>query len=91
MYAPIASPCIMTFITMRPRARGGGGRTKAIRLWTAANEWQRVLVCASYFTATGWEQIEAREVTLDDGHDPMFVVTAVRPADDGAGSPKSEL
>jgi ubiquinone/menaquinone biosynthesis C-methylase UbiE len=69
--------------------------SKAIKIWTAANEWQRVLICASYFQATGWEDIQAQEVTLSDGHDPVFVVTAVRPADVGAsagtGSPKSEL
>jgi hypothetical protein len=68
--------------------------TKAIRLWTAANEWQRVLVCASYFQATGWEQIEAQEVSLPDGHDPLFVVTAVHPATEADGAPnrpKSEL
>eukprot|EP00656_Telonema_subtile_P034852 TRINITY_DN38876_c0_g1_i1.p1 TRINITY_DN38876_c0_g1~~TRINITY_DN38876_c0_g1_i1.p1 ORF type:complete len:311 (+),score=82.16 TRINITY_DN38876_c0_g1_i1:32-964(+) len=49
--------------------------TKAVRIWTAANEWQRVLVCAAYLASAGFREIQAFElVGLGQGSDPMYVV-----------------
>jgi len=48
--------------------------TKAIELWTQATEWQRVLVCAAYFSIAGFQDIHAYDVTLPEGKDPLFIV-----------------
>jgi hypothetical protein len=41
------------------------------------SRYQRVLVCSSYFTYHGgYDQLEAFEVTLPNGDNPMFVVQA---------------
>ena len=51
--------------------------TKAIKLWTESNEYQRVLVCSGYFRYTrGFGDLEAFEITLPNGDNPMFVVQA---------------
>ena len=52
--------------------------TKAIKLWTGSNEWQRVLVCAAYFHFTGFQDIQAFEITTGEGN-PMFVVRGTKP------------
>ena len=64
---------------------------KAVRIWTEASEWQRVLICSLYFRlARGGEAFEAVEallITEPEGHDPMYIVQARKP---GAGSQEPE-
>ena len=63
--------------------------TKAVRLWTESNAYQRVLVAASYFKyAGGFESLGAFEITLPEGGDPTFVVQARK---QDAGAPQSKL
>ena len=59
--------------------------TKAVRVWTQASEWQRVLVCAAYFRYCDapqypYEQLEAFHYQAEPGggdrHDPLYVVQA---------------
>ncbi len=62
--------------------------TKAIKVWTESNEYQRVLICAGYFKYTpGFENIQAFEITLPEGDNPMFVVQARKQG----GAPASKL
>ena len=53
---------------------------KAVRIWTEASEWQRVLICSLYFELScggaGFEGLQAMEITNADGHDPMYIVQA---------------
>ena len=53
---------------------------KAVRVWTEASEWQRVLVCSLYFRLSAFDTLEAFEVTEPNGHDPLYVVQARKPA-----------
>ena len=62
--------------------------SKAVRIWTQCNEFQRVLVCAGYFRFCGapYTGIEAFEITAETGHDPMFVVQARKAGASAAAS-----
>ena len=56
--------------------------TKAVRIWTESSEWQRVLICAAYFSLTGFEAIEAFEIGGTGGGgrgDPLYIVQARKP------------
>ena len=47
---------------------GSLDRTKAIKLWTESNEFQRVMVCAGYFHYHGgFSELQAYEITLPNG------------------------
>lgn len=52
---------------------------KAVRIWTEATEWQRLLICSLYFELTAFESTEALEVTEANGHDPLYIVQARKP------------
>mgnify|MGYP002630482865 CR=1 FL=1 len=52
---------------------------KAVRIWTEATEWQRILICGLYFDLSGFEGLEALEVTEPQGHDPLYIVQARKP------------
>lgn len=49
--------------------------TKAIRRWTQASEFQRLLICASYFHFSGFRDVKAQRIDAGRG-DPMYVVYA---------------
>merc|ERR1711953_290596 len=52
--------------------------TKAIKAWTNASEFQRLLICGSYFHFAGF--IDVKAFRVDEGHgDPMYVVYALKP------------
>lgn len=52
--------------------------TKAIKRWTAASEFQRLLICASYFHFAGFTDVRAERIDAGRG-DPMYVVFAHAP------------
>eukprot|EP00927_Polykrikos_kofoidii_P031776 TRINITY_DN27248_c0_g1_i2.p1 TRINITY_DN27248_c0_g1~~TRINITY_DN27248_c0_g1_i2.p1 ORF type:complete len:307 (+),score=47.00 TRINITY_DN27248_c0_g1_i2:74-922(+) len=57
--------------------------TKAIRRWTKASEFQRLLICGSYFHFAGFKGVRAERV--DEGRgDPMWVVFARAPGNAAA-------
>jgi len=60
--------------------------TKAIERWTKANEFQRLLICASYFHFTGFEGVRAERINKEGRHDPMYVVFGYAPK--ARGSPE---
>lgn len=58
--------------------------TKAIKRWTEASEFQRLLMCASYFHYTGFLGVRAERA--DDGRgDPMYIVFGRAPGGAVAG------
>jgi len=58
--------------------------TKAVAIWTAGDEWQRVLIASAYFSIAGFDQVEAFMVRSPKDGDPLYVVQARKGA-------KSEL
>jgi hypothetical protein len=89
---PVCPHCILAHyvLTSQGRICNAAGRhsnrmfwTKAVKVWTACSEWQRVLCCAAYFRCGGFTGIEAFDVTADDGNDPMYVVQGRRPSSSG--------
>jgi len=64
--------------------------TKAVKLWTAADEWQRVLICSAYFALAGFENIAAFKVGGGAGRDPLYVVQGNSPRET-ASSDRAQL
>merc|ERR1712083_926097 len=52
--------------------------TKAVKVWTGANEFQRLLICGSYFHYAGFQDVRAERIDAGKG-DPMYVVYAKVP------------
>lgn len=65
--------------------------TKAVRLWTEASEWQRVLVAASFMRLAGFEEVAAWEVSEDERGDPLYVLRGRKPLESDGDKKKEEL
>jgi len=55
--------------------------TKAIAMWSQTDDSGHIWIVGSYFKySAGWTDIKAFDISSGKG-DPMFVVTATKPAD----------
>jgi len=52
--------------------------TKAIELWLQTQDWTHLLIVAQYFKMAGFADPVAYDITLKDGHDPMYIVEAIK-------------
>jgi len=52
--------------------------TKAIDLWLQTQDWTHLLIVAEYFRLAGFEKPKAYDITLANGHDPMYIVEATK-------------
>jgi len=51
--------------------------TKVINIWNHTNDYQHILIVASYFKFSGFEKITAMDISAADG-DPMYVVVGYK-------------